>query len=258
MTGPNPVPRGGLVLGHRGASAHFPENTLASLLGALQGTPAAQGVECDVRVTRDGVPVLFHDDDLARLTGQAGAIEDCDWSQLAGLRVGGEPIPTLEDAIAALGTAGRPGGPWTLNIELKTTPRFRRLVDICRPILDPLTSRADLSLVVSSFDPRILDAARSSATGWRLAILYDSLDALGALPLLDVDGPVDLHPAHGLVDADFRTRHVSREGVAHPRTFRVWTVDDARRAETLFGWGIDGVISNDPNGLVQALTGSGS
>ena len=64
-----------LTIAHRGASAEFPENTMAAFIAALSREPSADGLECDVRLSADGVPVVFHDDDTRRLTGQSGSIE---------------------------------------------------------------------------------------------------------------------------------------------------------------------------------------
>jgi glycerophosphoryl diester phosphodiesterase len=63
------------IIAHRGASADHPENTLRAIRRALLDPPPAAGFECDVRLSSDGVAVVFHDDETARLTGQPGAIE---------------------------------------------------------------------------------------------------------------------------------------------------------------------------------------
>jgi len=95
------------VIGHRGAAGIAPENTLASLRAALM--LGVDGVEGDVRRSRDGVLVLMHDDTLERVTGVQGAVAECDWAQLATLRVAGsEPIPTLGDWLELVGEQAEP------------------------------------------------------------------------------------------------------------------------------------------------------
>src|SRR5579862_6854257 len=88
------------VIAHRGASAEAPENTLRAFARALE--LGVDGIELDVQVTRDGVAVIFHDSTLMRLTGVRGRIADRAWPELRKLRMQGEPIPTLADALALM------------------------------------------------------------------------------------------------------------------------------------------------------------
>lgn len=110
------------IVAHRGASHEAPENTLAAFRRAWQ-----LGVECvelDVRLSRDGVPVVIHDEDTERTTGQAGKVAEQTHAELAALDAGrwkapafaGERIPTLAAALASV-----PDGR-TLFVELKTGP----------------------------------------------------------------------------------------------------------------------------------------
>ncbi len=85
------------VIAHRGYSAAYPENTLAAFAGAID--IGADYIELDVQMTADGVIVVFHDGDLARLTGSEGTVADSTYEQLSQLNVGGEKIPTLEEAL---------------------------------------------------------------------------------------------------------------------------------------------------------------
>ncbi|KDQ08240.1 hypothetical protein BOTBODRAFT_38071 [Botryobasidium botryosum FD-172 SS1] len=92
--------------GHRGASAAFPENTLASFEAAMRD--GAEGIESDVHVSRDGVVVMFHDPHLHRTTDGKGAIRELDWHGEQGMqhvRTIKEPrqsIPTFAETIALL------------------------------------------------------------------------------------------------------------------------------------------------------------
>jgi glycerophosphoryl diester phosphodiesterase len=93
-----------LVLSHRGNMPGFIENTLGGFRAAL--TAGADILESDVHVSRDGVPMLFHDETLARLTGDHRRIRDVTSDELRALDLGqGEGIPALEDVLRALPTA---------------------------------------------------------------------------------------------------------------------------------------------------------
>src|SRR5918997_5105245 len=89
-----------IAFAHRGGAADGDENTAEAF-----GRAIALGyryVETDVHATADGVPVIFHDPDLARLTGTAGTVEGLRWADLATLRVGGAgAVPRLDDVLAA-------------------------------------------------------------------------------------------------------------------------------------------------------------
>lgn len=92
---------GFLIGGHRGDSAHFAENTLAGVAGAVAA--GADFIEADLRLTRDGVPVVVHDADLSRLAGDPRAVADLDLSGARRLLPG---LMTVAQAIAAAGEAG--------------------------------------------------------------------------------------------------------------------------------------------------------
>ena len=241
-----------LTIAHRGASAEFPENTMAAFIAALSRKPRADGLECDVRLSADGVPVVFHDDETRRLTGRPGSIESRCWSDIEGLRVEGELIPSLEalvDYVCDIADGQRVH----LNVELKPTGQADHLIEACRPILDPLALHSEVELVVSSFDPRVLASAFDFAVPWRLAFLLETADALSFLPLLEPRGALDLHPHHHLVTQQFLQRY-GRSGTSeHGRKVRTWTVDDEATSEALRLLGVDAVITNRPQQLKVVL-----
>ena len=125
-----------LILAHRGASAEFPENTLSAIEHALLDPPQADGFECDVRLSADDVPVVFHDDETTRLTGHPGSIEERPLSAIKALKVSGEAIPSFAELLEALDRLDV--SPLTINIELKPTGDARALIDACRPMLTTL------------------------------------------------------------------------------------------------------------------------
>src|SRR5690349_3043260 len=95
-----------LIIGHRGASAHAPENTMASFRLALE--VGADGIEFDVRLSREGGPFVIHDDNLRRTGLDPRRVADLNASELKQIDVGkwfdpissvNEPIPTLKDVL---------------------------------------------------------------------------------------------------------------------------------------------------------------
>ncbi|MFO0748108.1 MAG: glycerophosphodiester phosphodiesterase family protein [Myxococcota bacterium] len=229
------------LLAHRGASHAAPENTLRAFAHALD-VDAADGLELDVRLTRDLVPVVFHDVELERMTGQGGNLAERSWDELATLRAGGEPIPSL----AALGLflAERPRV--VVNVELKPMARFDLLVDQCRPHLERIA--AVHTVIVSSFDPRVL---MRCVGPWSRALLFEDPSALRALALLPTS--VDLHPSAALVDTPTLAAWAAAHG---PRAVRVWTVDDPLEARRLVSLGVSTLITNRPGPLRAELGAS--
>lgn len=243
-----------LILGHRGAMAHHPENTLKSIRAALSD-PRVAGVEFDVRLSADGVPLVFHDKTLARLTGVTSPtggdvhFDRQSHAMLAELRVAGEPIPTLESVLAAWRSLKPTPALASLNVELKPSNNAVALVEACRPLLDDLSAdRETTPVVVSSFDPRVLVAAQASGVPWRLALLYDAPEGLAALKYLKESEQIDLHPHHALLTAQLIADH-GRSG----RAFRCWTVDDPAEARRVEALGCAAVITNRPSEMADAL-----
>ncbi|HEY8599479.1 MAG TPA: glycerophosphodiester phosphodiesterase family protein [Thermomicrobiales bacterium] len=106
-----------LRLGHRGASAHAPENTLFAFRRALD--LGADGIECDIQRTADGELVLIHDGTVDRTTNGTGIVGEMTYAALAALDAGGEGIPRLDQLLTfAMGCIKYGRTPF-LNLELK-------------------------------------------------------------------------------------------------------------------------------------------
>ena len=158
-------PRNGrppLRIGHRGASAYAPENTLAAIIKAAE--LGADMVELDVQSTADGVPVIIHDADLSRTTNGRGSLYDVTLAELKRLDAGaGEQVPTLDEAIACCREHGL--GPY---LELKIGVVVDRVVDAIR------RHGMHECVVVSSFHPDWLADVAALDPDLPTAILFTS------------------------------------------------------------------------------------
>jgi glycerophosphoryl diester phosphodiesterase len=233
------------VWGHRGASAHAPENTMLSFERALAA--GADGIELDVRFDRDRHVVVFHDDELSRLCGRPGQLEELSGAERTALRVGGEPVPLLAEVLAAFDT--------DVNVEIKSS-RLGRAGDLVAATARVIkASGRGERIVVSSFDPVAL------------VQLYRHLPDVAAAHLFHEEQSLALrrgwagrwigaslvHPQHTLVDAASLARW-HRAGFA----VNVWTINDDAELRRLAALGVDGVFADDPARALAVLAAAGS
>ena len=229
-----------LVFAHRGSGPRGPaaENTVAAFEAAL--SLGADGVELDVRRSRDDHLVVHHDAVLADRT----PLRELDASALP------SSIPSLEEALEACGTMA-------VNVEIKNDeadPDFDPSQQLARVTARLLVSRRAAGsggpLVVSSFSRAALAAVREVAGGLETAWLY------GPEPppedptvVARRDRLSGLHPFESLVDAPLvAAAHAA--GLA----IRVWTVDDPARLAELGRLGVDAVITNDVSAARAAVS----
>jgi len=244
-----------LVYGHRGC-ALAPENTIASFDLALQG--GADGLEMDVRLSRDGVPFVHHDADLDRCTDGGGPLEALTAAELerldagyrfarggdCGFRARGVRIPRLAEVLRRYTQA-------PLIVEVKT---YRE--DAARAVVDTVRAAgAGGRVCLAAFDHATVAAVRRIAPEIATSASRDEVSrairfAWFRLPpwrprYRAVQVP-EIAEGRRVVDPAV-VRCLHRAGVA----LQVWTVnaeDDMRR---LLAWGVDGLITDHPGTAVQ-------
>ena len=237
------------VMGHRGAAAVAPENTLASIRRA--GELGVAWVEFDVMLTGDDCPVLFHDDSLKRITGTDAMMADLPLGRVSRLDAGawfdsafeGEPIPTLQQALALVGRQGL-----YPNIEIK--PTFGRDVVTATRLVESLCDLWPDDVAppfISSFSRMSLAAVRALRPKWPLGLIAWSLpeDWKEAAQALDC---VSVHLAEESLTAD--TIGPLREAGYQVAAF---TVNDGPRARSLLAMGVDSLITDDPGHILAEI-----
>ncbi len=167
------------AMAHRGAKAHAPENTLASLRAAADS--GVGWVEFDVMLTADGVPVLFHDETLERTTGTPGRMAETSLAALRRLDAGswfdpafaGEPVPTLAEALDLLLARGlRP------NMEIKPTAgTAAETAEAAVAVLAERWPAAAPPPLISSFETDCLAVAQRRLPGWPRGLIAEGLPA---------------------------------------------------------------------------------
>lgn len=225
------------VIGHRGACAYAPENTLASFAKAAELGCAM--VEFDVRLSADGVPVVFHDDTLERRTDGRGRVGRRSLAELKRLDAGnGHAIPTLAEVLELCQARDL-----AVNMEIKPDPGTGAATAAAALAVARAVWRGPDPLV-SSFDREALAAARDLAPGWPRALLVERVPA--AWPeLVRRFGCV-------AVAAHHRALPAALVGQLRAAGLRVlaYTVNRPGRACRLWGRGIDAVFSDAPDRLL--------
>ena len=242
------------IIGHRGAAASAPENTLAGFRRAA--ALGARWVEFDVRLTRDGRCILLHDDTLERTTDGRGAAARMGFAEIRRLDAGswfapefrGELVPSLEEAIACLGEL-RLGA----VVELKPSPGGE--AELARAALAVLERHWPSQLpppLITSF------AAKALATALERAPHFARALAIGGVPraawrklVAELDCSA-LHADHRRLDAA-----IVAELRASGLPLRAYTVNTQARADELFAWGVAGLFTDCPDRLSAAAIDPG-
>jgi glycerophosphoryl diester phosphodiesterase len=235
------------VIGHRGAAARAPENTLAGLRRAKE--LGCSWIEFDVRLTADGVPVLCHDAKLDRTTDGSGlvaarslsAILDCDAGAWFAQGLAGERVPTLDEALTFAAELGL-----SANIEMKSehgrdyataaavATALRRLGDRAPPVL------------VSSFQLPTIAAIRALAPHVARGVLFQFV------PRRWQETARRLGCA--AIGADHRRLWPARVAAIRDAGYPLmaYTVNDPTRARLLYAWGVTSVFSDVPDIILRA------
>jgi glycerophosphoryl diester phosphodiesterase len=230
------------VIGHRGAAASAPENTLAGLRRAK--ALGCAWVEFDVRLTGDGVPILCHDAHLDRTTSGSGlvsgtslaAIRECDAGSWFDPSFAGERVPTLDEALVLAAELGLGA-----NIELKSDRgREYATAAAVAAIIRRLGGRAP-AVLVSSFLVPALVALREVAPAIPRSVLFRVVPR----------GWAEMAYRLGCttIGADHRRLQPRRIAAVRAAGYRLatYTVNDPFRANLLFEWGVSSVFSDAPD-----------
>ena len=228
-------------IAHRGASAVAPENTMAAFEKAFE--LGADGVECDVQLSKDGVPVLLHDYTLERTTNSAGFVIDKKCAKLEKIDAGswfskkfkGERIPTLE----ALLRYSR--DKLLVNIELKKAPKPAHMVEAVVLLLQKLNIAHQC--LVTSFDVNAIILMNELFPACRTGLLAKQLT-----PEI-WHGPWSYVALRSdIVDIDVLNR-----ALEHKKRAVIWTVDVEQEMMHLLSLGAGRLVTNYPDRYVVLL-----
>jgi glycerophosphoryl diester phosphodiesterase len=233
------------VIGHRGAAAYAPENTLAGLRKAK--ALGCRWVEFDVRLTADNLPVLLHDNRLERTTDGRGRVSALSLAAVRRHDAGrwfhssfaGERVPTLEEAVMLLAELGLGA-----NVELKAARGKEAATGGVVAELVARTWPADPAhLLISSFQQGALAAARDRAPHIARGILFRRVPKNWRKVAAGL-GCVTIHADQQRLRPAMISE-IRRAG--YP--LLAYTVNDPERAKILFDFGVKSVFSDVPDRL---------
>jgi glycerophosphoryl diester phosphodiesterase len=268
-----------LVIAHRGASSDAPEHTLDAYIAAIE--TGADGLECDVRLTRDGHLVCVHDRTVNRTSNGRGIVSELDLSGLQRLDFGSwhTDLPDSADQLlgdspyldgvtpdrltsdsatvltleALLGVVADADRPLKLLIETKHPTRYGGMVE--KELVRMLrrfgwAGEHDHPVTIMSFAPIALRRIRLLAPPVPLVLLLDRWPAIrrnGSLP----NGITTVGPGIRLLRGD--PDYVARAHAAGNRVY-CWTVDEPADVSLTRGLGVDAIISNRPSAVRRQLS----
>ena len=239
-----------LKIGHRGAKAYAPENTIASFRKALE--LGVDMVEFDVQITKDEYPVVVHDKNLKRLTKKFGRIRKLNLREVKRFKVKGQSIPTLAEVLEVIDN--KVG----LDIELKVRGSAKIVIGTLRDY------KIDLSNVMISSnyasEVRIAERLEPEIT---TALVFRSGNAFSFWFVLDFLAilflPITMYYISWLVkranvdylNINYHFLDKRKVALFKKKGIKIcaWTVDSVKKINYLKSLGIDGIVTNYPDRL---------
>jgi glycerophosphoryl diester phosphodiesterase len=235
-----------LVIAHRGGPRWAPENTMAAFRKSLAA--GADGIELDIHRCKTGELIVIHDETLDRTTDGSGFIKDKTLSELSSLSNGkwfarefaGERLPVLEDVLKLV------DGKMIINIEIKNAPvEYPGIEEDLKRVLKSY-KHLD-KILISSFDHELIRRVHEKMPEVKVAFL----DAGIVADVGDYAQKIGAK-AWNAGYSELRADAVAR---AHQSglSVNVWTVDGKKKWDEALGMQVDGIVTDDPAGLIGHL-----
>ena len=249
------------VFGHRGASGDYPENTLLSFRNALKA--GAHAIESDIRLTRDGIPVLFHDKNLKRTTGIDKKIDEIPFESLRTIDCGamftkdggksfpfrgrGIRVPALDEFLAEFPDTH-------INLEIKDGT-----VEAIKAALDVLKKRRalDRALIASFSTAPVFYVRENYPVVATSATKGEVLDFLFSIHLKKRPPSVIKYDALQIPPTYYKIKILDNTLIFFAKnagvTVHAWTINSRETAERLLSMGVDGIMSDYPKMVLDVL-----
>ena len=238
------------VISHRGANQVAPQNTLPAFKKSFE--IGCDGVETDIHLTKDGIPVLCHNFTIDETSTGKGAIKDMTYEELLQFDFGsykgeefkGTKIPLVEDFIKLC----KENNVEVLNIELKSEVPGEAPIEFPKVTIE-LAKKYDMfdKLIISSFDPAILVVCKKLDPNCKTGLLYAPDKKIGRKIMFkpfkfakEIKADA-VHPFSALVTKEY-VKKAHKEGIM----VNPWTVNKEKEIKRMIFCGVDGIITDDP------------
>lgn len=244
------------IIAHRGASGSAPENTIAAIQLALK--MEADMIEIDVHLSKDGIPVIIHDETLNRTTNGKGEVKNFNVEDLKKLDAGkwfsdkyiGEKIPTLEEVITLI------KGKCILLIEIKHGSSIYPNIE--KTVLEIIhDKKAEKECIIQSFECEVLDNLRKLNCPVEIQKLVT-----GNVPFLPLHidsklkfGSIYQYQKVSAINPNFKFVNTNAVNKIHASGKKIftWTVNEEQEMKRMIEYGVDGIITNFPEKLKAIL-----
>ncbi|MGE5632130.1 MAG: glycerophosphodiester phosphodiesterase [Caulobacteraceae bacterium] len=251
MSGKEHLYEGPLVYAHRGASGYAPENTMAAFKKAVE--LGSHGIECDVQLTKDGWLVVCHDETVDRTTNGKGFIKDMKLADIRRLDAGSwfgkefknERIPFFSELLELVKKTGL-----LLNVEIKSGIILYPGIE--KKVMDEVTAFGlQDRVIISSFNHYSVNTVKQIAPVVKTGILY--MEGLfEPWNYMKAVGCECAHPFYMALKPE-----IAKELKARGFMINVFTVNDPNHAKELAEMGVDIIITNYPDKILDVLKNNG-
>ena len=233
------------VTAHRGASGLAPENTLSSVKKAME--LGSDFSEIDVQETADGKIILLHDGTLDRTSNALGNIWEINFAELEDVDFGTwysadfakEPVVTLEETIDTVNRKMK------LNIELKMNGHQKKLTELA---VDVVTKKNFIDqCIMTSFDREAVRKVKQINPKIKTGYIFSKFSEDENI----YNGEFDLFS----INKKLVTQELVEKAHQNGKKVHVWTVNKEEEMRKLIGYGVDSIITNYPNILIEILNG---
>ncbi|MCK5833318.1 hypothetical protein KAH81_06565 [bacterium] len=223
-----------LSIGHRGAAGHELENSMVSFQKAIE--LGSDMIEFDVRITKNGIPIIMHDRTLRRVTGRNGFVRAMSYENIKNIPlVNGENIPTLAEVCSFISE-------YNIKAYIEAKVRDRKGIIIGQALENMNTE----DFYIGSFDRIYLELIKKTYPEVKtIAITNQSGDSIVNIIKTGIEDCLSIE--YGSINLD-----IIQLAHSYNKEIFVWTVDDIEEIDRMKSFGVDGIVSDYPDKVKNA------